>query len=305
MRWLELCLDYRCNQRCLGCRACEGGGEGLTTADAARWLRWGRAQRIEGLWLGGGEPTLREDLLVLVRQARQLGYREVLVQTNGLRLAYDRYTQALVEAGVSAVRLNLKSGEAAIHDAISQREGAHALVDQALGHLAARPVTLLGDLLLTRATLPGLAAAVGHYADRGVRSFSLWLLSAHDSPDPAVGAEVPPIAEVARALAEAAAVAAARGLTIESLHTPPCALPGPLRSLFRPPSSWGLVVVDGSQRPFSLEGSAFEGGAYLPGCAGCALRPGCPGPRADYLALHGGAEFVPVTAGEEAPTRQG
>jgi MoaA/NifB/PqqE/SkfB family radical SAM enzyme len=273
--------------------------------DAARWLRWGRAQGLAGAWLGGGEPTLREDLFPLLRQARKLGYREVLIQTNGLRLAYDRYTQALVEAGLGAVRLNLKSADAAIHDQICQRDGAHALVDQALVHLAASPVQVLADVLLTRATLPGLAATVERYAARGVRGFSLWLLSAHDSPDPAVGAEVPPLSEVARALATAAGVAAARGVTIESLHTPPCALPGPLRGLFRPPSSWGLVVVDASQRPFSLEGSAFEGGAFLPGCQGCARRPGCPGPRADYLALHGAAEFVPITGSTEATETAG
>jgi pyrroloquinoline quinone biosynthesis protein E len=295
MSWLELCLDYRCNQRCLGCRACEGGDEGLTTADAARWLRWGRTQGISGLWLGGGEPTLRDDLGPIVRQARRLGYGEVLLQTNGLRLAYDRYAAALVEAGVGTVRLNLKSADAAVHDALCQRDGAHALVEQALGHLASRPVALLGDLLLTRATLPGLAATVRHYSARGVRGFSLWLLSAHDSPGPEVGAAVPALAEVAGPLAEAARVAAGVGVTIESLHTPPCALPEALRPLFRPPSSWGLTIVDASQRPFSLEGSAFEGGAFLPSCQACALRPGCPGPRADYLALHGAAEFVPVT----------
>ncbi len=299
MSWLELCLDYRCNQRCLGCRACEGGDEGLSTADAARWLRWGRGQGISGLWLGGGEPTLREDLLVLIRQARKLGYQEVLLQTNGLRLAYDRYAQAVVAAGLSQVRCNLKSADAALHDEISRRDGAHALLDQALGHLAPlgeERVSLRGDLLLTRATLPGLAATVRYYAGRGVRHFSLWLLSAHDSPEPAVGAAVPPLAEVARALAEAAAVAGELGVEIESLHTPPCTLPRPLRSLFRPPASWQLTIVDSSQRPFSLEGSPFEGGAYVPGCEACSLRASCPGPRADYLALHGAGEFIPLSA---------
>lgn len=58
-RWLELALDYRCNLRCLGCRACQGGDEALAPARALARLRQARASGVDGLWLGGGEPTLR------------------------------------------------------------------------------------------------------------------------------------------------------------------------------------------------------------------------------------------------------
>ena len=44
-----------------------------------------------------------------------------------------------------------------------------------------------------------------------------------------------------------------------------------------------------------LETSPMEGGRYLPGCAACAERARCSGLRDDYLAVHGGAEFVPIT----------
>lgn len=289
-QWLELSLDYRCNLRCLGCRACEGGDEALTPPRALSRMQQARAAGLTRLWLGGGEPTLRPELLPLIRAARSLGFVEVLLQTNGMRLAYPSFTRALADAGLTSVRLNLKSADPQLHDTLCQVPGAHALLDRALDALAPAGLSLLGDVLLTHDTAPGLAATVARYAARGVRVFSLWMLSAHDSPDPAVRAQVPSIRELHPHLA-AAHAAAPPGVIVETLHTPWCTLPSPLRPLYRPAADWGLVVVDPSDRPFSLDASPMEGGAYLPTCDACARRPGCPGPRADYVAIHGSDEF--------------
>ncbi|NLT36314.1 MAG: radical SAM protein [Gaiellales bacterium] len=56
--------------------------------------------------LSGGEPTLREDLLDIVRAARATGFTFVQVNTNGLRLAAEAgYAERLCEAGLASVFL--------------------------------------------------------------------------------------------------------------------------------------------------------------------------------------------------------
>lgn len=58
------------------------------------------------LQFSGGEPTIREDLPELVKMARNLGFRHVEVNTNGIRLAQSvDYCKTLDEAGVSTVYL--------------------------------------------------------------------------------------------------------------------------------------------------------------------------------------------------------
>ena len=58
------------------------------------------------LQLSGGEPTIREDLFELIRMAKELGFRHVEVNTNGLRLAQSvDYCRGLKEAGMSTVYL--------------------------------------------------------------------------------------------------------------------------------------------------------------------------------------------------------
>jgi MoaA/NifB/PqqE/SkfB family radical SAM enzyme len=299
-RWLELALDYRCNLRCLGCHACHDTGERLTSSEVLALLRSGRARGIQSLWLGGGEPTLRDDLLSLVRAARELGYAPITLQTNGMRLAYADYRAAVVRAGVTEVRFNVKSHRAEVHDRLSGGAPCHTLLLDALTGLAGTGVRIAADVLLTRATGADLPETVAFFASRGVESFLLWLLSAADAPGEhgdegaAVAAEVPRIGDLIESLLAARAEARRAGVELTSLHTPPCTLPPELRDLFTPSRALSLVVVGPDRRPFALESSPFEGGAYLEGCSGCARKSTCGGPRADYVRLHGGSEFVPL-----------
>lgn len=291
--WLELALDYRCNLRCLGCHACQDTGESMSTTAAILSIRQGRQRGSSRLWLGGGEPTLRDDLLVLVRAARAVGYDEVLLQTNGMRLSYPAYRDAIVAAGVGEVRFNVKSHRAELHDRISGAD-CHALLLTALTGMSGTGLKVSADVLVTRSTLPDLPELIPFFATRGVARFVLWLLSAADSTDADVAREVPTLSEIAPVLSLAAIAATAAGVDLKSLHTPPCTLPPNLRRLFEPASSLGLIVTGPDGRSFPLESSSFEGGAYLEGCGRCVERSRCGGPRADYLALHGASEFVPI-----------
>jgi MoaA/NifB/PqqE/SkfB family radical SAM enzyme len=292
-RWLELALDYRCNLRCIGCRACEDTGERLAPERAAALLREARAAGTRGAWFGGGEPTLRDDLLPLVRHAHSLGFDPVCVQTNAMRLAYPAYVRALVAAGVTEVRVNAKSHRAEVHDRLSRRDGAHALLVTALGHLAAHPaVRVTADVLLARATVDDLPETVAFYAGLGVRGFALWLLSAADADaDGEVAREVPRIEDAIPSLERALARAEEHGAEIVSFHTPPCTLPPALRRIWQPASDLAMTVVDAGGHAFALESSPFEGGAPVEACSTCAARDRCRGPRADYVRIHGTGEL--------------
>jgi cyclic pyranopterin phosphate synthase len=292
-RTLEIALDYRCNLRCLGCHACDGSGDSLAPGRAAALLREGFQAGYRVAWFGGGEPTLRADLLPLVRRARELGYEEIVVQTNGVRLAYPAYARALLDTGVTEVRVNAKSARAEIHDALSAAPGTHALLMTALENLASSGARVAADVLLAGSTAPHLDETVAFFADRGVKRFALWLLYAGDvGADAAdVAREVPRIAEIVSAIERAARVAREREVELVSFHTPPCTLPHELRWIWQPAQELDMQVVDPGGRAFPLETSAYEGSGHIEACAGCSAQRRCGGPRADYLRLHGGGEF--------------
>jgi len=58
------------------------------------------------LQFSGGEPTIRKDLPELIRMAKDLGFRHVEVNTNGIMLSQSvDYCKSLLDAGVSTIYL--------------------------------------------------------------------------------------------------------------------------------------------------------------------------------------------------------
>lgn len=295
-RWLELTPDYRCNHRCVGCGAGDGGPS-LSSRELVRAMIEGRREGIEQLWIGGGEPTLRADLLPLVRRARAEGYTRVRVQTNTAMLAYPDVARRLADAGVTEIAASIKGPDAATHDRFARAPGAFELLCRGIENARACGLPVEGDVLVYRSTTALLPSTVRTFFDRGVARFRVWMM-APGASDALALAEEPRWSEVARAVSETLAL----GLSddpahVISLHSPPCTVDdGLARARFFAPEL-GLLVHDASGHRFALESSEIEGGAWPARCGGCSLRPRCNGVRRAYLERHGDSELRPRTGG--------
>lgn len=105
-------VTNRCNLKCPVCFA---------NASAAGYVYEPTAEQITGmlenlratkpvpataLQFSGGEPTIRKELCDFVRKAKELGFRHVEINTNGVRISQDvEYAKQLKEAGVSTIYL--------------------------------------------------------------------------------------------------------------------------------------------------------------------------------------------------------
>jgi hypothetical protein len=294
LQWVELTPSYRCNNACLGCFASTtDASPEMPDRVALDALTAGRRDGATGLWLGGGEPTLSRGTLRLAHAARRLGYTRVKLQTNGMMLAYPEYARRCRDAGVTEVAFSIKGADAATHDRLARTAGCFDLMRQGIANCRALGMDLEGDILVYRSNAHQLADIVGDHIPLGLKRFRVWMLTA---TDPDALSESPQIADVtphlAAALARLPPDAPPDALT--SLHTPPCTLPaGCERARFYAPDL-ALRVVNPDGRAFLLEDSPMEGGAFLPGCAGCTLRPRCNGLRQDYLDRFGPGEFIPL-----------
>lgn len=291
LEWLEISADYRCNNRCIGCFSVQPDGPSMSSREIAEHLLAARRRGAKSLWLGGGEPTLRRDLLAVVRKARELGYVRVLLQTNGMLLAYAEQAKRCAEAGITEVSFAIKGATAETHDRLVRTPGCHALMVEGIEQIRRLGLPMSGDLLVYSSNLAEVPAMVRTYAAMGLRHFNVWAFSAVDQGDRDLSAQVPRLSEVARATAEAAD--ACPEVSVTSLHTPPCVMPPSHERCLFHAADLDLLVANPGGYSFRLEESAIEGGAYLPRCEGCAARPRCGGLRRDYLAIHGDEEFQP------------
>nr|MDO8110469.1 radical SAM protein [Candidatus Sigynarchaeota archaeon] len=64
------------------------------------------------LQLSGGEPTVRDDLVDIIRMGREMGFAQIMLTTNGLKLASKKgpaYIRELHDAGMGAIYLSFDS----------------------------------------------------------------------------------------------------------------------------------------------------------------------------------------------------
>jgi radical SAM protein with 4Fe4S-binding SPASM domain len=121
---VDLALTYRCNNECAHCyNARPRDYPELDTATWKRIISRIRDVGVPHVCFTGGEPTLRDDLPVLVAYAEELGM-VTGVLTNGRRLSDRAYVDELAESGLDHVQITLESHDEAIHDRMVGAQGA-------------------------------------------------------------------------------------------------------------------------------------------------------------------------------------
>ncbi|MFW9944891.1 MAG: tetraether lipid synthase Tes, partial [Candidatus Sifarchaeia archaeon] len=105
-------VTNRCNLSCPICFAnAEGSGsvyepEPDDVLEMMKNLRSNLPAPCPAVQFAGGEPTLSEHLTQYVKWAEELGFRHIMVASNGIRIARDpEYMKQLVDAGLKTVYL--------------------------------------------------------------------------------------------------------------------------------------------------------------------------------------------------------
>ncbi|MDG1493904.1 MAG: radical SAM protein, partial [Luminiphilus sp.] len=118
--WLLAELTYRCPLQCPYCSnpvELASAGAELSTEDWFRVLQQARKMGAAQLGFSGGEPLVRQDLELLVAEARRLGFYSNLI-TSGVGLTSDR-VGALREAGLDHIQISFQSTDSDISELLS------------------------------------------------------------------------------------------------------------------------------------------------------------------------------------------
>jgi pyrroloquinoline quinone biosynthesis protein E len=118
--WLLAELTYRCPLHCVFCYNpvdYTAYGAELATDEWLRVLREGRSLGATQLGFSGGEPLVRDDLEVLVAEARRLGYYSNLI-TSGVGLN-ERRIAAFKDGGLDHIQLSFQDSTREMNDFLS------------------------------------------------------------------------------------------------------------------------------------------------------------------------------------------
>jgi pyrroloquinoline quinone biosynthesis protein E len=119
--WLLAELTYKCPLQCPYCSnpkdfAAFNDTE-LTTAEWIKVFEQGRKMGAVQLGFSGGEPLVRQDLDVLIREARQMGYYTNLI-TSGVGLN-EHKVESFKEAGLDHIQVSFQASDESVNNMLA------------------------------------------------------------------------------------------------------------------------------------------------------------------------------------------
>ncbi len=303
--YLDLRLGTRCN---FNCRYCLLGHEKRSTrsmADIEADLQHGRRLGLESLSLTGGEPSLHPEILPIVRRARAVGYRRVVLVTNASLLGQGRNLERLTDAGVDAVGFSFDAPDRRVSRRLWRRD-AYARVLEGIRRVMARDDLVVGSIaVLTRLNMHLLPELVRLLADLAQGRRGLYLPAVDFvMPEENAWAQrrtlVPRLSDAAPHLLAALNEARRLGLPLTFRGVPACILPAH--------REWDMErymsifdVVDLGDRSHQHRAGLDLLRYKPPSCGACRHRRGCLGVYRAYAHLYGTNELQPATpAAQEA-----
>jgi len=297
----ELFLNYACQAKCGFCYNPPITDEllrrELSFAQAAQALYGAARGGAKKLNLHGGEVTLRDDLPKILRLARKVGFAEITLVTNGVRLGDLKYAKSLIAAGVTHVRMSVHAPDAVLHDAIVVVPGAFDRLTKGLAHLKQLGVPVGLNFVLIRENAARLPAFLRKFVvAEGIEDVIVYF--PHERGLMELNADRLAVSyEEARPhLLKSASVLDKAGKLHALLiaNVPPCAAPELADLLLdweRDPEEAGASMLNPEGRRTDLKAMKDGQKGRVPACRACALRDRCRGVEGEYVKRFGDEEF--------------
>ena len=134
-RRVEIYTGYSCNLRCAFCYYIERLSEEKPPIECLK-AELIRARKYGALDVDftGGEPTIRTDLPELIAFARNLGYRDICIITNGQMLSKPGCCEKLVKQGLNDVLFSIH-GLYETHDQLTRVPGSFRRITDAVENI--------------------------------------------------------------------------------------------------------------------------------------------------------------------------
>lgn len=121
MKKADIKIGFLCNNNC---QFCVQGDEkkkfGNKSTNEIKNILKEAKKDCEIVVFTGGEPTIREDLVKLVRYAKKLGFETIQIQSNGRMFAYKKFCKDLINAGANEFALALHGHISQLHNWLTQ-----------------------------------------------------------------------------------------------------------------------------------------------------------------------------------------
>ena len=173
MERADIKIGFGCNNHCKFCvqgdkrNYCVAEDRKEIEASIRKAYRQGKREVV----FTGGEPSLHPNFLDLVRCARDIGFEEVQIQTNGRMFAYNDFCLQTIKAGVTQFAPAIHGHNAEIHDFLTDVPGSFDQTVQAIKNLKKLNQYVLTNTVVTTTNAIYLSKIAQLLVDLDVNQF--------------------------------------------------------------------------------------------------------------------------------------
>ena len=133
---LVIIMGYTCNNNCVFCL---NSGKrrilGRTTAAVLADIKNAKKRKVGYIEFIGGEPTIRSDFLLILRNAKKTGFQDIVFATNGRMLSYYDFARAVVGSGATRIIFSIHGHKADLHDNLTGSRGSFEQLREGITNL--------------------------------------------------------------------------------------------------------------------------------------------------------------------------
>jgi MoaA/NifB/PqqE/SkfB family radical SAM enzyme len=296
MKRVDLKVGYSCN---LHCKHCAQGDKREKSGDQSgerikKELQESINRGIKEVVFTGGEPTIRKDIMDLVRFAKEIGFKQIQLQTNGRMFASKKFTDAIVEAGMTEFAPALNGHIPALHDYLASTPGAWKQTVQGIMNVREYEDIPIGtNSVVSKPNYRFLDKIASLLVKLGVNQYQLAFVHPSGSAWTNFDSIVPLISLATPMIHKGLDVGRKVGLRVMAEAMPYCLMRGYEDCIGERYIPSSLVYEVNFVRENFEVWRTTEGKWKGDKCKACSAYNVCEGPWREYVEVRGESEFTP------------
>lgn len=295
MKRVDIKTNFNCNNHCLFC--VQGNKRNSypakTTEEIKKILKETRETQ-DSLVFTGGEVTIRDDIVELVRYAKGMKYKIIQIQSNGRMFCYDKFCDQIIAAGANQFSPALHGHIPELHDYLTSAKGSFLQTVTGIKNLKKRGQDIIINCVVTKPNYRHLPQIAKFLVSLRVNQFQFAFVHAGGSAGENFDSIVPRKTLVMPYIKNGLDIGIKAGITVMTEAIPYCFMEGYEKYLAEKyiPSTKiydADLVIDDFTATRQKQGKAKG-----PACLRCKYYKVCEGPWKEYPEHYGWDEFKPI-----------
>lgn len=296
---VDIRMGYACNNNCRFCCVTSQRGLNLSTEQIKKNIDIGKDNGAVKIVFTGGEPTVRKDIYELVAYAKKLGFKHIVIISNGRMCSHMPALKKLVDAGLTRISYSFPDYRQDVYDYLTQVPGGYKQLMKAFENtkqvkLNVATITVINKLNYKE--LPRLTEELINIS-KDLKHFFAELVFINPEGNAWKYRDelVPKISEVAPYVHESLDIAKQNGLILNVEAIPLCYMEGYHDKVVELTMAKNRVFVDDKGANYKYnESRRKEGKVKSDACKKCEHDGVCEGVWKRYVEMRGEKELKPA-----------